>query len=262
ARRGHRRAARAALGAHGGEVGGRPARRVPLAHLHPAGCRTDTRPGPGRCVAGPGLRSRRARAGRRVLLRPPRGRRAFQGGVAMLLAIAGFEARQGLRRVSTYVYFLVFLILAAFFILAAGGAIPGANVDFGTGGKVAINSPWSLASLMTLIASFTVVITASIAGRATHQDVDSNFTPLLFTRPITRAQYLAGRFLGALAVLGFLSIAIGFGAWLASVSPWMPASRVAPQRFAAYAIPYFLVLFPDLLLMASVFFALAVLTRR
>src|SRR5262249_11138874 len=108
----------------------------------------------------------------------------------------------------------------------------------------------------------TVVITASIAGRATHQDVDSNFTPLLFTRPITRAQYLAGRFLGALAVLGFLSIAIGFGAWLASVSPWMPASRVAPQRFAAYAIPYFLVLFPDLFLMASVFFALAVLTRR
>src|SRR5262249_53137992 len=150
ARRGHRRAARAALGAHGGEVGGRPARRVPLAHLHPAGCRTDTRPGPGRCVAGPGLRSRRARAGRRVLLRPPRARSAFQGGVAMLLAIAGFEVRQRLRRVSTYVYFLVFLILAAFFILAAGGAIPGANVDFGTGGKVAINSPWSLASLMTL----------------------------------------------------------------------------------------------------------------
>jgi ABC-type transport system involved in multi-copper enzyme maturation permease subunit len=180
----------------------------------------------------------------------------------MLLAIAGFEVRQRLQRISTYVYFLVFFALAALFILAAGGAIPGANVDFGTGGKVAINSPWSLASLMTLIASFTVVITAAIAGRATHQDIDSNVTPLIFTRPITRAQYLGGRFLGALAVLGLLSLAIGLGAWLASVSPWMPASRLGPQRFAAYAIPYGLVLFPDMLLVASVFFALAVLTRR
>ncbi|HZJ55214.1 MAG TPA: M1 family aminopeptidase [Myxococcaceae bacterium] len=180
----------------------------------------------------------------------------------MLLAIAGFEVRQRLHRVSTYVYFAVFLVLAAFFILAAGGAIPNATVDFGTGGKVNINSPWSLAMLMTLIASFTVVINAAIAGRATHQDVDANVTPLLFTRPITRAQYLGGRFLGALVVLLLLSLAIGLGAWLATKLPWMPPARVGPQRFAAYAVPYLLVVLPDLLLMASVFFALAVLTRR
>jgi hypothetical protein len=180
----------------------------------------------------------------------------------MLLAIAGFEVRQRLQRVSTYVYFLVFLVLAAFFILAAGGAIPNATIDFGTGGKVDINSPWSLAMLMTLIASFTVVINAAIAGRATHQDIDANTTPLLFARPITRAQYLGGRFLGALGVILLLSLAIGVGTWLATRLPWMPASRVGPQRFASYAVPYLLVVIPDMLLMASVFFALAVLTRR
>jgi ABC-type transport system involved in multi-copper enzyme maturation permease subunit len=144
----------------------------------------------------------------------------------MLLAIAGFAVRQRLHRVSTYVYFGVFLVLAAFFILAAGGAIPNASVDFGTGGKVDINSPWSLAMLMTLIASFTVVINAAIAGRATHQDIDANTTPLLFTRPITRAQYLGGRFLGALGVLLLLSLAIGLGAFVATKLPWMPAARV------------------------------------
>ena len=180
----------------------------------------------------------------------------------MLLAIAGFEVRQRLHRVSTYVYFGVFLVLAAFFILAAGGAIPNATVDFGTGGKVNINSPWSLASLMTLIASFTVVINAAIAGRATHQDIDANTTPMLFTRPITRAQYLGGRFLGALGVLVLLSLAIGLGAFLATKLPWMPASRLGPQRLGAYLVPYLLVVLPDLLLTASVFFALAVLTRR
>src|SRR5215831_723676 len=180
----------------------------------------------------------------------------------MLLAIAGFEVQQRLRRISTYVYFAVFLALSGFFILAAGGAIPGATVDFGSGGKVAVNSPFSLATLMTLIASFTVVITASIAGRATHQDIDADITPILFTKPITRAEYLGGRFLGAVAVIAILSLAIGLGTWLASELPWMPASRVGPQRFSAYAVPYLLVVIPDLLLMASVFFALAVLTRR
>jgi len=180
----------------------------------------------------------------------------------MLLAIAGFEVRQRLHRVSTYVYFAVFLVLAGFFILAAGGAIPKATVDFGTGGKVDINSPWSLAMLMTLIASFTVVINAAIAGRATHQDIDANITPLLFTRPITRAQYLGGRFLGALGVLVILSLAVGLGAFIATKLPWMPESRVGPQRLGAYVVPYLLVVLPDLLLMASVFFALAVLTRR
>ncbi|HUM10082.1 MAG TPA: ABC transporter permease [Myxococcaceae bacterium] len=180
----------------------------------------------------------------------------------MLLAIAGFEVRQRLQRVSTYVYFAVFLALAAFFILAAGGAIPNATVDFGTGGKVDINSPYSLAMLMTLIASFTVVITAAIAGRATHQDIDANTTPLLFTRPISRAQYLGGRFLGALSVILVLSLAIGLGTWLATWLPWMPASRLGPQRLVAYVVPYLLVVIPDMLLMASVFFALAVLTRR
>ncbi len=180
----------------------------------------------------------------------------------MLLAIASFEVQQRLRRISSPVYFGIFLGLAAFFILAAGGAIPGGNIDFGTGGKVNINSPWSLAMLMTLIASFTIIITASIAGRATYQDIDSNSTALFFTRPITRGQYLGGRFLGALATILLLSLAIGLGAYLASILPWMPSTRLGPQRFASYAVPYLLVLIPDTLWMASVFFCLAVLTRR
>jgi len=180
----------------------------------------------------------------------------------MLLAIAGFEVRQRLQRISTYVYFGVFLALSALFILAAGGAIRNATVDFGTGGKVDINSPYSLAMLMTLIASFTVVITASIAGQATHQDIEANTTPLLFTRPISRAEYLGGRFLGALSVILLLSLAIGLGTWLATELPWMPTTRLGPQRLAAYVVPYLLVVIPDMLLMASVFFALAVLTAR
>jgi ABC-2 type transport system permease protein len=180
----------------------------------------------------------------------------------VVLPIAAFEVRQRLRRISTYVYFAVFFALGAFFILAAGGAIAGASVDFGTGGKVNINSPWSLSMLMPLMAVFGVIITASLAGRAIHQDVDSDSTALFFTTPITRLDYLGGRFLGAFAVIALLSAAIGLGTFLASIAPWMPSSRIGPQRFVAYAMPYLLVLIPNMLMMAAVFFSLAALTRR
>jgi hypothetical protein len=180
----------------------------------------------------------------------------------VVLPIAAFEVRQRLRMISTYVYFGIFLVLGAFFILAAGGAIPGATVDFGTGGKVNINSPWSLSMLMPLMASFGVIITASIAGRATHHDGHSDSTALFFTTPITRMDYLGGRFLGALGVVLLLSLATGLGTYLDSIAPWMPATRVGPQRFAAYAMPYVLVMIPNMLMMAAVFFAIAALTRR
>jgi hypothetical protein len=127
----------------------------------------------------------------------------------MLLAIAGFEVRQRLHRVSTYVYFGVFLVLAAFFILAAGGAIPNASVDFGTGGKVDINSPWSLATLMTLIASFTVVINAAIAGQAA-PDIEAN-TARCSSAPSAGPSTWAGG--SSLAIILLLSLAIGLGTW-------------------------------------------------
>ena len=60
------------------------------------------------------------------------------------LAIAFFEVRTRLRRLSTWVYFLVFAALAMMWIAAAGGVIPGAIISFGSG-KVWINSPFAIA---------------------------------------------------------------------------------------------------------------------
>ncbi|MFL5431591.1 MAG: hypothetical protein ACJ79M_18380, partial [Myxococcales bacterium] len=119
----------------------------------------------------------------------------------MTFAIAVFEVRRRLRMLSTYVYFGVFFALAVFFQLAAGGAIPWANIDFGAGAKVLVNGPWALAMNMVFMGNFGVVITAAIAGAATYQDVESDTTAFFFTAPISRMNYLAGRFLGAFAVI-------------------------------------------------------------
>ena len=84
----------------------------------------------------------------------------------MVWTIASFEFHQRLHRISTYVYFLVFLLLGVLFAAMSGGAIPNATVEFGTGGKVLVNSPYALNAIISYVAFFGLVITAAIARAA------------------------------------------------------------------------------------------------
>ncbi len=63
----------------------------------------------------------------------------------------------------------------------SGGAFADASVDFGTGGKVLVNSPYALNSIITYISFFGIVITAAIAGQATYQDIDNNSAVFFYT---------------------------------------------------------------------------------
>lgn len=180
----------------------------------------------------------------------------------MTFTIAAFEFRQRFRRVSTYVYFLVMAALAIFFVLASGGAFSNATVDFGTGGRIFINSPYALYVVIVFISAFGVVITAALAGQATYQDVDSNSTPFFFTAPISKFDYIVGRFLGALAVQFVIFLGVGLGAWIGMRLPWVDAARLGPERLIAYVIPYLIFVLPNLLITSAVFFAMAALTRK
>ncbi len=180
----------------------------------------------------------------------------------MVGTIAAFEFRQRFRRISTYVYFVVLFGLTFLFQLVVGGAFPGASVDFGTGGRVYANSPYALFAVIVYISTFGVVITAALAGQATFQDVDSNSTQFFFAAPITKFDYLAGRFLGAILVQLVLFSSIGLGALVATHTHWMDAARVGPEHWFAYVAPYLMFVLPNLLITTAAFFAVAALTRR
>ena len=80
----------------------------------------------------------------------------------MVLTIASFEVRQRLRRISTYIYFLIFLSLSVLFTCMAGGAISNATVDFGTGGKIWLNSPYALNVITMYITFLGIVVTGAL----------------------------------------------------------------------------------------------------
>jgi ABC-2 type transport system permease protein len=180
----------------------------------------------------------------------------------MILTIAGFEFRQRLHRISTYVYFLVFCGLGYLFTLMSGGAVPESTIEFGTGGKVLVNSPYALDLIIGYVTFFGAVVTAAIAGQATYQDVDSRTTDFFFTAPIREFDYLGGRFLGALAIQVLIFASVGLGAWIGTLMPWLDPTRLGPQRLAAYLHPYFVIVLPNLILLTAIFFSLAALRKK
>ncbi|HEY2511413.1 MAG TPA: hypothetical protein VGI39_11180, partial [Polyangiaceae bacterium] len=180
----------------------------------------------------------------------------------MLLHIAGFELRRRLRMLSTYVYFAVFFGIGFLWMSLAGGAFPGASVDFGAGGKVFINAPLSLLFMTSIGGYLGTTLTAAIAGRATFQDVDHRTTAFFYTAPISKLDYLGGRYLGSFLAVMVLYPGLSLGAAAAMHSPLIDATRVGPGVSWAYLAPYLTILVPNLIFTSSIFFALATLLRR
>src|SRR6266542_2402870 len=180
----------------------------------------------------------------------------------MFAAIARFELQSRLRRASTWVYFGVLFALAFLFMNAAGGAFPGATVTFGTRGKALVNGPLALDAFTTLLGQLGLIVGGAIVGRAVYQDFEHDSHALFFTKPISKAAYLGGRFAGALVVVLGIYLSIGLGLWLGSRMPWLDQTRLGPTRFAAYAMPYLTSVIPNLPFSGAIFFAVASLARR
>ena len=178
-----------------------------------------------------------------------------------MMTIAWFEFRTKLRRISTYVYFLVFTALAALWMAAAAGAFASANIIFSSD-KVFVNAPYALGQTITVLGLMGVVVIAAFMGRAVQQDFEHLSFHFFFTSPITKAQYLLGRYLGAVMILLLIFVGIGLGAWLGAHWPGVDATRVGPWSLWAFVQPYLVMLLPNVLFLGAIFFTLAALARR
>ena len=176
-------------------------------------------------------------------------------------AIAWFEFRTKLKRISTYVYFLVFMTIAMLWMAAAGGAFQNANIIFSSD-KVFVNAPYAIAQTVTFLGLFGVVVVAAFMGRAVQQDFEHQAFHFFFTSPITKAQYLFGRYLGAVITLMFIFVGIGIGVWLGAHWPGVDRTRIGPWHLSYFVQPYLLFLLPNVLILGAIYFTLAALTRR
>ncbi|HYD37687.1 MAG TPA: M1 family aminopeptidase, partial [Allosphingosinicella sp.] len=79
--------------------------------------------------------------------------------------------------------------------------------------------------------------------------------------PITRLQYLGGRFTGAIAAAILACLFIPLGLWFGSAMPWIDPETLGPNRLSHYAYGFLVFAVPNLLVTGAIFFAAATLTR-
>jgi hypothetical protein len=173
--------------------------------------------------------------------------------MALSRTVAAFEFRQQWREFLPWVYVTIFFFLC--FGYLASGAVELVNER----GAVPKHAPWALAHATAGVTAFGQLITAMIASTAIMRDVALRAQELLFTTRLTRPAYLAGRFAGALLVMitVYASIPVGFA--VGSLASGQPATFVATLR--ALAVPVCALLLPNVLVVATLFFAVGALRR-
>ena len=172
----------------------------------------------------------------------------------MFLRIARFELRYQLKNP-------VFWVAAVMFLLLTFGSMASENVQIGAGGNVHKNGPIALIQIQAVLSLFFMFVTTAFVANVVVRDDDTGFGPIIRSTPITRTQYLGGRFAGACAAAAVAFLFVPLGLWIGSAMPWIDPETLGPNRLSAYAYGFLVFGLPDLLVTGAIFFAAATLTR-
>jgi ABC-2 type transport system permease protein len=172
----------------------------------------------------------------------------------MFLKIARFELRYQLKNP-------VFWVAAILFLLLTFGAMASESVRVGAGGNTHKNSPIALTQIQVILGLFFMFVTTAFVANVVVRDDETGFGPIVRSTPITRLQYLGGRFAGAVVAATLAYLFIPLGLWIGSLMPWVDAELLGPNRLAYYAYGFFLFGVVNLVVTGAVFFTAATLTR-
>ena len=86
--------------------------------------------------------------------------------------------------------------------------------------------------------------------------------PLIYTAPVSKIDYLGGRFLAALVLNALILLAVQAGIMLAIYLPGVDARLIGPFRPAAYLTAYAFIALPNTFVATAIQFALAIRSGR
>ena len=160
-----------------------------------------------------------------------------------LREIFRFEFVYQARRVRTWLYFAVLFAVA--FQLRRG----------------VVNSPFVIAQETILTGLLWVLMAPAVAGSAAARDAQTRMHPLVYTTPISKADYVGGRFLAAFVLNALILLAVPLG-MLAALLFGVKSETVGPFPPAVYFSAYGILALPTAFTFTAVQFSFAALKRR
>jgi ABC-type transport system involved in multi-copper enzyme maturation permease subunit len=177
--------------------------------------------------------------------------------MAMFWEFFTFEIRFRIKSISTYVYFLIWL---AFSFLSV------ASESFGpvgsSNGKVLLNGPWANALDDLYACLFGTIVIAAIFGTSILRDFQRDTYQILFTKPISKFAYLAGRWAGSFVITVFAFSGMLFGTYFGTWAPWADHARIGGNHLWWYLQPFLSIVVVQIFFMGSLFFMIGALTRK
>src|SRR5687768_202165 len=125
-----------------------------------------------------------------------------------------------------------------------------------------LNSPFIIAAVSVFSSQIWLLVAPAVAGEAAARDVHTGLHPLVYTSPVSKTEYLGGRFLAALVLNALILLGVQVGSLLAVYAPGVNPEIVGPFRPAAYLAAYGLIALPNVLIATTIQFAVALLSGR
>ncbi|MDB5232435.1 MAG: transporter permease [Chitinophagaceae bacterium] len=171
-----------------------------------------------------------------------------------LLHIFRFEFRCQLRTASVWLYFLV-LLASSFMVITMNYA------DDARDGYILVNAPVVIGVVTVLSCVLWLLVGSSVAGHAATRDVQTRMHPLTYTAPVSKAEYLGGRFLAAFVINAVIMLAIPAGILIAVYLNELEPAIIGPFRSATYLASYFFIALPNAFFATAIQFSMAALKR-
>jgi len=173
----------------------------------------------------------------------------------MFLNFFLFEIKLRLKSISTYCFFLLWVVVAFCSVAATGFGPVGP-------GKVLLNGPFATQVIDVQLTFFGIIIIAAIFGTSILRDFQRDTYQLIFTKPIGKIAYLGGRWAGSLVIALLVFLGLPIGEALGSFAPWADHARIAPVDVGMLAYHYAVLIVPQIFFLGALFFLVAALTRR
>lgn len=172
-----------------------------------------------------------------------------------LLEIFRFELVYQIQRPSPWLYALV--IMGAAFLMLIGNYLPDAQE-----GYLLLNAPSTIAYTTVFCSLVWLLIAGAIAGEAAGRDTQTKMDALIYTSPISKYQYLGGRFLAALVLNALILLAVPFGIWVSIYGIGVEPELLVPFNIAAYLTSYSYIALPNAIFATALQFSLATINRK
>ncbi len=168
-----------------------------------------------------------------------------------------FEVQYRLKRPATWAYFGILMIFGL--IVAIGGNGPASE-------KVFVNSPVAIATVLSTISIFGIILSSAIMGVPVYRDIEHKTENYFFSYPVTEKGYLLGRFCGSMAVLFMVSLGLHVGLiigfFIGPYAGYEEAERFTDFNLWHYIQPTFTLYWTNFFFAGCFFFALVSLSKK